>query len=91
MKTTTFEIDVTCSSDDVEGQLASIIAQLMKVSGVQSVDKTSTAASNKLLVSVAFSDADQAKSIHGKVMGKIMAAKQVQVRGITTNLTDVFS
>ncbi len=90
MKTTIFEIDVTCSSNDVEGQLESIIAQLMKISGVQSVDKTSTGASHKLLVGIAFSDADQAKTIHGKVMGKITAAKQVQVRGITTNLTDVF-
>ncbi len=91
MKTTTFEIDVTCSSEDVDGQLASIIAQLLKVSGVQAVDKTSMAASHKLLVSVAFSDADQAKSIHGKIMGKIIAAKQFQVRGITTNLSEVFS
>ena len=91
MKTTTFEIEVSCSSENAEEQLTTIIAQLLRVSGIQSVNRVSSVASHKLFVRVAFSDANEAKSIHARIMSKIRAAKQFQVRGITTNLSDVFS
>ena len=60
----------------------------LKVAGVQAVDRTSTVVFHKLLVRAIFRDADQAQSIHSKVMNKIVAAKQFQVRGITANLSE---
>ncbi len=91
MKETTFAFMVKFTGQDATTQLASLEEGLRAVAGVEQVCGSFDDLSYcHLEVTARFADAEAAKDMHETIMNLLISTKDLVIRKVSTNLTDVF-
>lgn len=90
MKETVFRFSVRVASPEPTVAIHSLRNTLLGVKGVQQIDADGPEQLVELRVFVTFTDADEAKRLHRRLMNLIQKCNGVMILEVTTTLTDIF-
>lgn len=90
MKSTSFDFGLRISEDLTKNPEGNLKDELLRLNGVKDITYEGALPFLNMLVQAEFTNGDEAKRLHRKILTKLMATEGIEVAHVKTNLTDVF-